>query len=593
MARIMVALALGLALGVAAQAQAPPPEMVKAKLYLSHDKIRAGSAFQVAVVAKVMVGYHIYSSDPKAPLPTKLQVSAVKDFTFGKPVWPATKKLNLAGEKVAAYDGEIVIRIPVKAARSAKAGKRTIAVTLEALPCGETSCYAPVEQKLKVVAPVVSARTKAKLINRKYFPGLRASSPDSSGGEASGSTSVIEKLPALIERAGRPGQFALAFIFGLIVAFMPCVYPLVPVTVAFFAAQRQSGKPVAMCLVYVLGIAVTYSAIGGISAAIGGILGGALRYPVVLWSVAAVIVLLALSMFGLFQLRVPSFIADRAGGKSGLAGALVMGLLMGVVAAPCGAGLVTPVISLAAASGSIPFGIAIFFVFSIGLGLPYMVLGLSSYALSRAPNAGPWMVTIERLFAFVLLAVALYIVRPLLPEVAVRAGSAAIIFAAGVYLAASGKPSPARRPLRLAIGVLLAVAGIAAAPWHGVPEPEPAAEIAWVKYSPGVLEQAAADDKPVIMDFGAEWCLYCKKLDETTFRDPEVVELSRSFVAVRVDLTKKGLPELEQLSKAMKIGSLPTVAFLDRAGKEIERLRITDYVRPPEMLRRMREAANP
>jgi len=418
-------------------------------------------------------------------------------------------------------------------------------------------------------------------------------SPDVSGDKArpgSGKVSgLLAQMPNLIAHAGRPGQFALAFVFGIIVAFMPCVYPLIPVTVAFFAAQRGSRKPIAMCLVYVLGIAVTYSILGGVSAAVGGVLGAALRYPVVLCSVAGVIVLLALSMFGVFQLRVPSFIADRAAGKSGLAGALAMGLLMGIVAAPCGAGLVAPVISLAAASQSVPFGIAIFFVFSIGLGLPYMILGLSSHALARAPNAGPWMVTIERVFAFVLLGVALYIVSPLLPPLAMRIGIAAIILAVGVYLVASGRPSPTKQPLRLAVGMIIALIGIAALPWCGVPA-GPAAEIAWVKYSPAVLEQAAAQGKPVMMDFGAEWCLYCKKLERTTFRDPEVAKLSRSMVAVKVDLTKIGVPDLEKLSKGLKIASLPIIVFLDRDGNEIRELRISDYVKPKELLQHMQAA---
>ena len=583
---------------VTAYAQPIASGTVKGTIRLSQDKLQQGSEFQVAVVLKIPLGYHIYGSDKNAPYPTTLAIAPSKDLSFGKTLWPKLKKLELAGEKVDAYDGEVVIRVNGKVAKAAKPGKRTIGVTVKCLPCEQTSCLAPVELKLRAEAAVVSAKTKAKRITQKRLPGVSGASSRYTGigkhvsGPRSRNTDRggLGVLGSVIRRWGMLIGFIAVFFMGVALAFFPCVYPLIPVTVAFFAAQKGNKRPLGLCAVYVLGIAITYSTIGGAAAAVGGMLGSALRYPFVLWSVAAVIVLLALSMFGLFQLRVPSFIADRAAAKSGLPGALAMGLLMGVVAAPCGAGLVAPIISLAAASQSVPFGIAIFFVFSIGLGIPYMILGLFSHKLANVPSAGPWMVTIERIFAFILIGVALYIVSPLLPHLVVEIAGAGIAIIAGIYLAVSGKPSPTKRPLRLVIGLLIVLAGIGGMPWRGDMVGKPATEVAWVKYSPEIIEQARSDRKPVMMDFGAEWCLYCKKLERTTFRDPQVVKLSRSMIAVKVDLTKHGVPELDGLRKEMKIVGLPTVVFLDREGNEIEELRITDYVKPEKMLKSMRAA---
>lgn len=581
----LVILATLVGASLSAAAQVPPGYVVRGQALLSHDKLRQGTTFEIAVVLNILPEYHIYSSDKKSPFPTELKTSPVNGITFGRAIWPKPKKLELAGEKMDGYEGEVVIRVPATVAKAAKPGPRSFVMKIGFLPCSEKSCLAPTELTLKANAPVTSGSAKAKRINQKYFPSVRASSDP-----AGGARTNLGAVGGIIDRWGTAAGFVAVFFMGVALAFFPCVYPLIPVTVAFFAAQRSNQRPLGLCVVYVLGIAITYSTIGGTAAAVGGMLGSALQYPAVLWSVACIIVLLALSMFGLFQLRVPSFISDRAAGRSGLLGALAMGLLMGVVAAPCGAGVVAPVISLAAASGSVPFGIAIFFVFSLGLGLPYMILGMSSHALARAPSAGPWMVTIERLFGFALIGIALYVVSPLLAPLAVRIAYAVVVAAAGVYLCASSKPTPTKRPLRLAAGLAVVLVGIGLAPWRGDSEGDPNVRITWIEYSPDVLRQASVEGKPVTMDFGAEWCYYCKKLDRTTFRDPRVVRESRSFAMVRVDLTRSQDPRAAEMRRKFRIVGLPTVVFLDRAGNEITGLRITDYVGPDEMLRRMKAA---
>ncbi len=563
--------------------QLPSKDLVKGKAVLSHDKLLQGGRFEAAVVLDIKPGYHIYASDDSAPYPTTLQIGPVKGIEFDSPKWPKPKRMAALDEKVSGYEGRVVIRVAGKVSKTAKTGSIAVPFTVKMLPCGEKACSAPLELKLNAQGTIAPPKAKAKPINREFFPGIKASSSDKSGGEAPQNRGLLGNV---IARYGMLPGFIAVFFMGIGLAFFPCVYPLIPITAAFFASQKDKQNPLGLCIAYVLGIAATYSAIGGAAAAVGGLLGSALRYPAVLASVSAVIVLLALSMFGLYQIRMPSFLADKASARSGYLGALAMGLLMGVIAAPCGAGLVAPIISLAAASQSIALGIAIFFVFSLGLGLPYMVLGLSSHALANAPMAGPWMVTLERVFAFLLLGVSLYIISPLLPETVFRALMAAIIAALGIYLA-SCLLTKDKKPLRAAIGLAILATGIAYSPWVSAPESSPAEQIDWVAYSPDTLERAASQGKPVMIDFTAEWCFYCKKLEQKTFPDPKVAKLSKSFVNVKADLTKQGVSELEELRKSFGVSSLPTIVFLDRNGKEIKDLRISDYVEPDTLAKSM------
>ena len=212
-------------------------------------------------------------------------------------------------------------------------------------------------------------------------------------------------------------MLALLFVGGLALNLTPCVYPVIPLTLSFFAgqAQGQNRRVFRLALVYVLGMATTYSALGVAAALSGRLFGSALQSPWVLGFVAVVLVALALSMFGLYDLRMPSALMQKAGARSGAAGAYAMGLLVGVVAAPCVGPFVLGLLAFVAARQQAGLGFLFFFVLSLGLGLPYLFLGAFSGSLARLPRAGMWMESVKKVFGWVLLAMAAYFLRPALP----------------------------------------------------------------------------------------------------------------------------------------------------------------------------------
>jgi thiol:disulfide interchange protein DsbD len=241
----------------------------------------------------------------------------------------------------------------------------------------------------------------------------------------------------------------------LLLNLTPCVYPVIPLTVSFFGGQASGrpGRAFGLAALYVLGMATTYAGLGVAAALSGRLFGSALQSPWVLAGISAVLVLLALSMFGLFEIRMPTSWMQKAGARAGAAGAYGMGLLVGVVAAPCIGPVVLALLAFVAARQDAGFGLLVFFVLSLGLGLPYLFLGAFSGSLAKLPRAGEWMEGIKKIFGWVLLAMAAWFLRTVVPPPAGKwlvpavlvGGCAALLFQRGGARLARGVPVVALR----------------------------------------------------------------------------------------------------------------------------------------------------
>lgn len=381
-----------------------------------------------------------------------------------------------------------------------------------------------------------------------------------------------------------------AFVGGLALNFTPCVYPMIPVTVAFFSGQAPGSLPRTALLagVYVIGMSLCYAVLGLLAAKTGVLVGSWLQQPVVLVGMAVVVTLLSLGMFGVYELRPPQALTRRlTQASAGLPGAFIMGGVVGLVAAPCIGPFVLGLLLLAGQLANAVEGFLLFFVLGLGMGLPYVALGVAANRLSRLPKAGEWLVWSKHVLGVVLLGLALYFLKPLLPTRALRLATEGLLLGGGVYLgwwARAGSHGRFFRWLRRGLGSCLVLAALIL----GWPRAQVgSAAVAWIPYSQAAFEQARRDQRPILIDVYADWCLPCVELDRVTFRHPDVARALDAVATLRLDATREVSPEASEFLDRHAIYGVPTALLFDRRGNERRELRLVGFVGPKAFLRRL------
>lgn len=534
---------------------------------------RSGDDVAGIITAKIAEGWHVNSNTPteEFAIPTVLELDpASAELVEAKYPPHQMKAFEFTGGKqLAVYDG--TIQVPFKA--RLKAGATKIGVTLRFQACSDRVCLPPKTATTEIDATKIVAATPAP-----------AASPDAAAGGAATTFTPLtsapknysnDKLAQAFASSGLPLTLCLLFIGGLALNLTPCVFPLIPITLGFFAMQSDGrrSRRFALSSLYVLGIVITYTVLGVLAALGGKLFGAWLQLPAVLIGLALLMLVLATSMFGAFEIRPPQWIANRSSGRAGLAGALTMGLAIGIVAAPCVGPIIISLITLVAQLGNPVLGGVMFATLAFGLGFPYLV------ALNALPRPGEWMVTVKKGLGFILIAMAVYFLRPLIGDEFFRWGVAASLLIGGLFVLVSR--TRGAKALRYGVAILLLVAGAVFA----IP-PKKEAGVEWGKYTAKQLADARAAGKPVIIDFYADWCLPCKELDAKTFVDPAVMgELDR-FVRVKANLTVTSDATTQALTRQYAILGVPTIVFLDSRGAEVPNARLTGFEPPAEFLQR-------
>ncbi|MDG2676769.1 protein-disulfide reductase DsbD, partial [Vibrio parahaemolyticus] len=387
---------------------------------------------------------------------------------------------------------------------------------------------------------------------------------------------------------------------GVGLAFTPCVLPMYPIltSIVLGSGKLSQRRALGLSLVYVQGMALTYTLLGLVVASAGMQFQAAMQHPYVLIGLSILFVTLALSMFGVYTLQLPSSVQTwlnnlsnkQQGGSS--AGVFAMGAISGLVCSPCTTAPLSGALLYVAQSGDLLTGGIALYALAMGMGIPLILVAVFGNKL--LPKAGGWMDRVKTLFGFILLAAPIFLLERILPEM----WSTALWSALGI--AAFGWLYHIKNSLEFggwkqsAIGIIAVLGLFASAQpalnyWFGNHETQ--AQQTTVSFTRianvAVLEEqlalAKAAGKPVMLDFYADWCVACKEFEKYTFHDPKVEAKLQNFVLLQADVTKNQVQDIELL-KHMNVLGLPTIEFWDAKGEHVSNARLTGFMQAEPFL---------
>lgn len=564
---------------------------------LSVDKVQVGTVFQVAIIVDIHHPFHINSNQPTEEylIPTKLEFDARENISIGKIIYPKPQLLTFpfSEEPLSVYEGKVTIFAEIQLSDQFPHGETQLTGTVKFQACNEENCFAPSSEEFTIPITVVDAATSVNTINADIF----AAMPEESSSSAMNSSFTSDELraKAVLEK-GLPYALIAFFIFGLALNLTPCVYPVIPLTVGYFGGQsgRNKGSTFIMALFYVIGIALIFALLGLISGLAGKQWGFLFQNTWFVVVISMVILAMAASMFGAFEITVPAWLSTSLGkSREGTIGSFVMGLTVGVVIAPCAAGIIIGLVGLVAKLGIVGKGTLLFFVMGLGLGLPYLILATFSGLLAKIPQSGMWMVWIRKFFGILLIGVAVYFLLPQMKHVYDLQGFLFGILAlfGGLLLGFLDHAPGYTRNFKIGravFGVLLMLLGIFMT--NRAIHSEPPA-IQWVHYESGNVADLQRPGTPVIIDFYADWCAPCKQMDRETFEYDGVVNKAKQFTMIKVDCTAPD-ERVRAFMNKYNVTGMPTFIFLKPDGTEVVSLREIGFVPADRFLRKMDEVLN-
>ena len=490
--------------------------------------------------------------------------------------------------KVEVYYKTIAIRAPVE--RNAS-GPLSLKLNVTSQGCADAGvCYPPQQQTVTVDLPDPASAPVANV----------AVDGDESG-----------KIAETLKNAGFWTNLAFFFIAGLGLSLTPCVFPMIPILSGIIAGQGHQisrGRGFALSLAYVLGMALTYSAAGIAAGMTGTLLAAALQNAWVLGVFALVFVVLSFSMFGFYELQLPSSLqsklSDEAGhlqGGRGI-GVFLMGALSALIVGPCVAAPLAGALLYIGQTGDAVFGGAALFMMALGMGVPLIVVGLSAGTL--LPKAGAWMNAVKKAFGVLLLATAVWLVSPVIPAVVEMLAWALLLIIPAIYLhALDPLPVNAKSWQRFwkGIGIVMLLTGAALLigalagsrdplqPLAALRGQAMAAESKKLPFEPvtSVAEldaKVSAAGRPVMLDFYADWCVSCKEMERFTFADPAVQARLSGFTLLKADVTANSADDKALLARFGLFGP-PGILFFDASGKEIKSVRVVGFQNAPTFLK--------
>ncbi len=461
--------------------------------------------------------------------------------------------------------------------------------------CTEGFCYPPEVKEIKVADLPIVQVTDTKKTSEK-------------------STALSEQPKAEQDRLAESlfnSKYAVFgfFLLGLGLAFTPCVLPMLPLLSAIVIGQNQRPnmwRAFALSFVYVQGMALTYTLLGLIVAAIGLPFQVALQHPYVMIGLSIIFVLLALSMFGVFTLQLPSSLQTRLSllsqqQKAGaFGGVFLMGMIAGLVASPCTSAPLSGALLYVAQSGDLFTGAITLYLLALGMGVPLILITL--FGNKILPKSGMWMETVKKLFGFVMLALPVFLISRILPDEWTPRLWAMLGTAFFIWFAFQMPKNGTGWLFRILflVAAMISVKPLQAWVW-GESSAQSAIENKLVSHvefkqvkSEAELQQALAENNKslVMLDLYADWCVACKEFEKETFSDPRVQKNFGDMLLLQVDMTKNS-EENRALMTKYKVLGLPTILFFNQDGKEIEGSRVNGFMPPVEFLQWIEKISKP
>jgi len=558
------------------------PPATKGEEFLPPDQafrldVRAEAPDRVVLKWVIAPGYYLYQSRLKFATTTA-------GVTLGKADLPAgvTKHDEYFGEQVIYHD-LLTAHLPVARGPQPNA---TLGLNVTYQGCAVAGlCYPPITKSFNVA-----------------LPNTAAFSTGASSGTGRGANEQ-DRLALLIRSGSMPLVLATFFGLGLLLAFTPCVLPMVPILSGLIAGQGKqttTGRSFALSLAYVLGMAATYTLAGALTAALGLQVQALFQQPWIVMLFAALFIAMALSMFGLYTLQMPAAIQTRLAASSNrqrsgsFGGVAIMGALSALIVTTCVAPPLVATLAVIGQSGDVVRGASALFAMSLGMGAPLLVVGASAGRL--LPKAGVWMDAVKKLFGVMMLGVAAWMLARLVSE-----RMSLLLFAIPLVVAVAVLwPLHTRGALRV-IGRVSAAAAAGLAivlcwgAWRGATDPLhpfaapatsttatatalPFTVVANVSDLDRAVAAAARDGRAVMLDFYADWCVSCREMERNTFADSHVAQALRHLTLLRADVTANSAED-QALLRRFGIYGPPTIAFYGSDGHEQPSLRVVGFMK--------------
>jgi thiol:disulfide interchange protein len=542
-----------------------------------YDAAAPGGKSAVAIHFELENGWHFYASADTAPGGMNLKLEPNEQgsrvLIFSKPIFPKADWLydEALGKKVEVIGGKFTAYLPFSVAADMifpPSGVNIIPVEIgiEGAVCTETQCRVPDFGSMKTEVKIAKDATSQQ---PKFV--------------------VPEAQPPTKATAGSAGQWAsysvwaalvLAFVAGLSLNIMPCVWPVLPIIVMRLVEQARQGKgkSITMGLAFCFGILLFFACLAGANIILqvfyGQVLqwGDQLRSPGFLTAMAMLLVVLALFMFGLFTINVPSSLAGKGGSGRGYAGAVGMGFLAAILSTPCSFGILAAAFAWAQTQ-KLTLATLAMMTIGVGMAAPYAILTAVPALLKKTPRPGRWMELFKQTIGFVLLVIAVKLIAALPGERRIGVLYFAVVLGFCVWMW-SGWVSFGASAVRQWVVRTVAIALAIAAGFAFLPAAKPSL-IDWQKYDAAVIKTALAENKPVLIKFTADWCLSCQVAEKTVYSRKDIAELikQKGVLAVKADTTLKDYPATIALKEIYNEPGVPVTILLVPGQNEPNRWR--------------------